>query len=149
MKTKTFAVFILVAGLVILTGCQKTADTTTPNKQPALKVGKPTVVTKGKTPVEHVQEYFTAYQEKNWDKAYELQPAVNKAKQSKEQFIQLRQSFPISEFKVLPVRDQGDVQLIDVEYKLDKFGTWVSSWKFQKKGNDWIAELFQARQTGQ
>lgn len=150
MRIKLLLPLLLLFGLIAVAGCQqKQVPPPTqqpPTQQKPLKVGEPTVVAKGKTPEDHVREYFDAYKAKNFDAAYDLQPALNKAKQTKEEFSSLRSGFPISDYKVMPVRQQGSDQIIDVEYNLGQNGVWVSSWLFKKKGGNWTAEQYQVQQ---
>ncbi len=84
--------------------------------------------------------------EKRFGDAYDLQPATNKAKQTKEQFEAVRKGFPISDFKILPVTEESNRQTVTVDYELDKYGTWESSWTFTKQGGRWVAEGYQVRQ---
>lgn len=108
--------------------------------QPQQPVGPPTYVTEGKTPEEHLTEYFNAYRDQDFDKAFDLQPAENKAKQTKDEFVSLRKSLPIEDYKIGEEQDLGDNKIsIPVEYDIPQYGTWVSVWEFEKKGGKWIA----------
>lgn len=112
--------------------------------QTPVKAGKPTVVPKGKTIEQYVTDYFSAYKEGRYEDAYKLQPAENKAKQSLEEFISLRKGFPITEFTLMPTKTVGNQATIDVEYSIGQYGTWVSSWLFEKKNGQWIAIRYQS-----
>lgn len=146
---------ILLIGLgmlfLIVLGCtkQNTAQTTPPanhgNTTPTpKKVGKPTVVPKDKTIEQYVTDYFNAYKEGRYEDAYKLQPAENKAKQSLEEFTNLRKGFPITSFTLMPTKTVGNQATIDVEYSIGQYGTWVSSWLFEKKNGQWIAVRYQS-----
>jgi len=107
-------------------------------------LGDPTVVADGETPEDHVKEYFEAYKEGRYEDAFELQPAENKVKQPKDEFVPLRESMPISDYKIQPAREEGSSQMIDVGYDLGEMGTWISSWTFEKQGDDWVAVRYVA-----
>lgn len=155
MKFKhVIGIFIIIVLAVTMSGCgkqeapppdQQQGQTPPPQTEPPKNVGPPTVVEKDKTPEEHVREYFDAYKAQRYDEAYDLQPAINKAKQTKEEFSQLRSGFPISDYKVLPVRQQGDQEIIDVEYDLGQNGVWITSWLFKKEDSKWIAQEYQVQ----
>ena len=108
------------------------------------ELGDPTIVADGKTPEDHVKAYFDAYKEGRYEDSYELQPAENKVKQPKDEFVPLRKSMPISDYKVQPTRDEGSSKMIDVAYDLGQMGSWISSWTFEKQGDDWIAVRYVA-----
>jgi uncharacterized lipoprotein YajG len=145
---------ILLIGLIsvlVLIGCTKQNTAQQPSQVPEhgttqtpIKVGKPTVVPKDKTIEQYVTDYFTAYKEGRYEDAYKLQPAENKAKQSLEQFISLRKGFPITSFTLIPTKIVGNQATIDVEYSIGQYGTWVSSWLFEKKNGQWIAVRYQS-----
>ncbi len=109
-------------------------------------LGDPTLVADGKTPEDHVKEYFDAYKDGRYEDAYELQPAENKVKQPKDEFVPLRKGMPISEFNIQPAREEGSSMMIDVQYDLGAQlgGSWISSWTFEKQGDDWIAVRYTA-----
>jgi len=138
---------VFLVGL-LLVGCQKKAEPTPtpPTAQQPAKVGKPTYVAKDKTAADHVKEYFVAYQEKRYGDAYDLQPAPNKAKQTKAQFEAVRKGFPIASFKILPITESGNTQTVKAEYELEKYGIWESVWTFTKQGKRWVADSYQVSQ---
>lgn len=150
MKRRLFLIISLIS-IIALIGCTKQSSQPQTNvpehgtsTQAPKKVGKPTVVPKDKTIEQYVTDYFNAYKEGRYEDAYNLQPAENKAKQSLEQFVSLRKGFPISSFTLLPTKTVGNQATIDVEYSIGQYGTWVSSWVFEKKNNQWIAVRYQS-----
>ncbi|MDP1808665.1 MAG: hypothetical protein Q8L35_03915 [Actinomycetota bacterium] len=153
---KYLIVFAVVALAVAIAGCKQqqapTGGTQQPIPQtaPQQPVGPPTYVAAGKTPEDHVNEYYNAYKEKRLEDAFNLAPAENKAKQPKADFISARQGMPITAFKVGPTQKQGnDKAQIAVEYDLGQNGTWVSTWEFQKKGDKWEAVRYLANMKSQ
>lgn len=139
---------ILMLGLLAVSAlaCNKDTQPAQPQvSQPApLKLGDPTYVKEGKTPEDHVTDYFNAYKEQRLDDAFKMQPAENKAKQPLDQFVSLRKGMPISEYKILPTETAGDQSIIKVEYSIGQYGTWVSTWTFEKKGDRWLALNYKA-----
>ncbi len=144
------SVAVLIAAVAAV-GCRQQTPPANP-AQPApqatpQQVGPPTYVAKGKTPEDHINTYFNAYKEQRLDDAFDLQPAENKAKQSKKDFKELRKGMPIDDFKVGETQKTGNNTVaIAVEYNIGQFGTWVSTWEFEKKGNRWIAVRYKASQ---
>lgn len=140
---------ILIISMII--GCQRNGGQTqnnttqtTPGQTTTQQVGPPTVLNKGVTPKEHVDKYFSAYKEKRFDDAFALQPAENKAKQTKKDFISLRSSLPIDDYNIVPARKEGGQTIIDVEYEIGQYGTWVSRWIFEKDDGRWTALKYSA-----
>ncbi len=147
--------------LVSAAACDKNKDTTDtssssgttqqqappPAAPPAIDpadLGDPTIVAEGSTPEDHVKQYFEAYKSGSFEDAYELQPAENKVKQPKDEFVPLRQSMPIAEYTIHPTREEGASKMIDVSYDLGEMGSWISSWTFEKQGDDWVAVRYLA-----
>ena len=150
MKFKLIiAIMIVVA--VTITGCGK-AETPPPTNQqgqtppPAEQpkdLGPPLVREEGVSPEEHVRKYFDAYVAKDYNAAYEVQPAFNKAKQTLDEFSTQRGGFPITAYEILPVTEQDDKQVVSVQYDLgEQYGVWVSTWTFTKDGSSWTADRF-------
>ena len=148
MKKYLFALAIVMLGLVAV-GCSKSETppvTQLPPTQEAPKpVGPPVVLPKDKTPEQYVTDYFNAYKEQRLEDAFKMQPAENKGKQPEKEFIALRKGMPIKEFSVLPTQKQGDSKLsVPVEYNVGQYGSWVSTWEFEKKGDTWTAVRYKA-----
>lgn len=94
------------------------------------------------SPEEHVRKFFDAFVVKDYKAAYELQPDVNKAKQTFDEFRTQRGGFPISEYTVFPITEQYGQQVVSVQYDLGQYGVWVSTWTFSKDGSSWVADEF-------
>lgn len=151
---------VIVLMLVALTAaaCSRTSETnstdqSTPpqNEQPGQsappatpEVKDPTYVADGKTPEDHVKEYFEAYKEGRYEDAFELQPGENKLSQPKADFVPLRESMPISDYEMSAVREEGNQAFIEVGYDLGQNGAWISAWTFEKEGDKWIAVRYKA-----
>jgi hypothetical protein len=148
---KYLIILAVLALAVAVAGCkQETQPQPQPNNtqqapdaqtQPA---GPPTYVEDGKTPEDHVNEYYTAYKDQDWEKVWKMAPAENKVKQQKDEFISSRKGMPIDGFKVNPAQTQDSQEWIDVEYDIPQVGTWVSTWQFEKKDDKWVAVSYKA-----
>lgn len=140
--------FSMVAAVVA--GCSKSAEKAPAPAQPKVvqpptpKV-VPTKLNKGETPEDRIKAYFEAYKAGKLDEAFKLQPDYNQKRQPLADFKKLRSSMPITTYKVLPTKDSGKTRNIEVEYTLSQYGTWISSWNFEKTGDQWAALMYEAR----
>lgn len=148
---KILLVSLLALLVVIPLACKKQEtggdNVQTPTQQPQVdpkKVGPPTVVPKDQTPEQYVTEYYEAYKAKNWDKAYEMLPAVNKAKEDKNGFASVRETMPINDFDVSTKSTTKDAAVVEAKYSLQGQGSWTVVWQFKKADQGWIAEGYQA-----
>lgn len=152
---KYLLVFAVLVLALAIAGCKKEQAQTGVNPPPITQtkpqpVGPPTFVAAGKTPEDHINDYFNAYKEQRLEDAFEMQPAENKAKQPKTDFLALRKSMPITEFKVGETKKLGANKVqIAVEYSIGQYGTWISTWEFEKKGDKWEALIYKASPKGQ
>lgn len=152
---KYLLVFAVLVLALAIAGCNKEPAKTGVNPPPMTPakpqpVGPPTYVAAGKTPEDHINDYFNAYKEQRLEQAFDLQPAENKAKQPKTDFLALRKGLPIKDFKVGETKKQGANKVqIAVEYSIGQYGTWVSTWEFEKKGDKWEALTYKANAKGQ
>ena len=132
----------------VVAGC-KSAEKPVPAPpqatQPPTPKVVPTKLNKGETPEDRVKAYFEAYKGGKLDEAFKLQPDYNQKRQPLAQFKQLRGSMPITTYKILPSKDKANARNIDVEYALAQYGTWISSWNFEKTGDQWAALMYVAR----
>jgi|GEM_PF-5908712 len=100
------------------------------------KVGPPTVLPKGKKPEEWVKEYYEAYQKGDFEKAYSYLPAINKARETTENFKASRTQMPITSFKIgTPVETkEGTATLIKVSVDIESSGmNFQTTWVFEKR----------------
>lgn len=148
---KKFITALIALSLIatVIAGC-KTAEKApvpapTQTTQPPTPKVVPTKLNKGETPEDRIKEYFEAYKAGDLDKAFKLQPDYNQKRQALKEFKQLRASMPITTYKILPVTDKGNQRNIEVEYSLSQYGTWISSWSFEKTGDQWAALKYEAR----
>ncbi len=155
---KYFLIALIAVVAIVLVACGSSDDNTNtqqptdqqapPGQSPPADVGPPTVLEKGTTPEEHVNEYFNAYKEQKLEEAFDMQPAETKAKQSKEEFLSLRKGMPIDDYKILPTEEQGNQKTIAVEYAIGQYGTWISTWLFEKEDGIWTAVRYTASPKG-
>lgn len=143
---------ILLAGLLIflLASCSKSqpqpinqlppTEQTNPHfsQQDAdpSQVGTPTVVPADTSLEDYVKEYYEAYMNGDFDSAYELLPAVNKARETSEAFAQSRAQMPITSYNIgLPVETQeGTATVIRIPVEIDSSGMkFETTWVFEKQ----------------
>lgn len=149
MKKIILTILLIIFALLIVTvsACKKSTPTiqTPPQDQVNPEdVGPPTIVPEGKTPEQYVTEYYEAYKAKDFEKCYEMLPAINKAKEDKESFTATRKSMPIDSFKIETKSSTDDAAVVEAEYELSGQGTWVIVWQFKNSKEGWIAEGYQA-----
>lgn len=142
------SLIILTLLLVVVSACKKEAAPTiqTPptNQVQPDDVGPPTVVPKGQTPEQYVTEYYEAYKAKDFEKCYEMLPAINKAKEDKENFVATRESMPINSYEIKTRSSTGDAAVVEAIYELSGQGKWVVVWQFKDSKDGWIAEGYTA-----
>ncbi len=155
---KFLLISIVIVVALVFVGCKKSADDTVNQQPPAQgqnapapapeNVGPPTVLKDGQTPKEHVKEYFDAYKEGRLEDAFKMQPAETKIKQPEKDFVALRKGMPIDDYKILPIQKSGNTQTLAVEYDIGQYGTWISTWTFEKKAGKWTALRYVAQPKG-
>lgn len=147
-------IFVLTAFISLSAiACKKEQNTAppantnmpTPKQVDPEKVGPATIVPKGVTADKYVNEYYTAYKAKKWAEAYKMLPAVNKAKEDEKSFTSVRETMPITEFTVTPVKEQGDTQTVEASYNLGAQGKWTVIWTFKNTKDGLVAEGYQAQ----
>lgn len=149
MKKIITALVALLMVATLVGGCKSADEVPAPTQpqatQPPTPKVVPTKLSKGETPEDRIKEYFDAYKAGDLDKAFKLQPDYNQKRQPLTEFKGLRASMPITTYKVLPPQDKGNARTIEVEYTLSQYGTWISSWTFEKTGDQWAALMYEAR----
>lgn len=150
---KLALVAVALMAVTWVTGCSKDDSSTNapPVKTPAPSqqttpenVGPATVIPKDKTPEQYVTEYYEAYKAKNFDKCYDMLPAVNKAKEDKANFKAVRETMPINEFTIKTKSSTKDNVVVDAAYTLQGQGSWVIVWEFENSKDGWIAKSYTA-----
>ncbi len=109
-------------------------------QQPATQAVPDTLVPEGMSPDEFVKKYYDAVVKKDYQTAYEMQPASKKASAGLDTFKSTQESYGISSFAVNAVEVQGDSATVKASLNLGQYGTWTSIWQFSKKNGRWIAE---------
>lgn len=102
------------------------------------KVGTPTVVPADTSLEDYIKEYYEAYMAGDFARAYELLPAVNKARETSEAFAQSRSQMPITSYDIgLPVESQeGTVTVVRVPVNVDSAGMkFETTWVFEKQSD--------------
>lgn len=99
-------------------------------------VGTPTVVPKGTKPEDHVKNYYEAYKAGRWEEAFDLLPAVSKAREkSPEAFGQSRSQMPIESYSISTAIEtaEGTRTVVKIPVKLKSSGMeFQTTWVFEK-----------------
>jgi len=135
---KTFRLIVFGTMLVVMAGLVLSSCSSTPQPSSQLpppptttlaphgsvattptEVGTPTVVPKGTRPEDHIKKYYDAYMAGKWEVAYELLPAISKAKEPFESYKQSRGSMPITQYSIgTPVESKEGTKTV-VKYPVD------------------------------
>lgn len=130
------------------TGQQLSPHASSSQQETPKDVGPPTYVAKGMTPTQHVEKYYQAYKDQKWEEAYNLQPAVSKAREDLEAYIESHKEMPLTTFSVsAPKEDTKDTASVEAVLGLGGSGggmQWMTVWSFKKDGARWIAEQTQS-----
>lgn len=118
---------------------QQTQQVPRQTQEQASQAGPDTVVPEGMTPDEFVQKYYDAVIKKDYQTAYDMQPASKKASANLESFKSTQESYGISSFAVDKAEVQGDAATVKAKLELGQYGTWTSIWQFSKKNGKWVA----------
>jgi hypothetical protein len=149
-KSSVFlAFFSIFYAVIFVTGCTKQEPQPAFNQQGGVanphmfqttvtpeKVGPPTVLPQGKKPEEWVKEYYEAYKKGDFEKAYSYLPAVNKARETTENFKSSRSQMPITSFNIgTPVETkEGTATLIKIPVDIQSAGmNFQTTWVFEKR----------------
>lgn len=117
------------------------------------EVGTPTVVAKGVKPEDHIKKYYDAYIAGKWEEAYELLPAISKAKEPLESYRQSRASMPITSYSIgVPVESKEGTRSV-VRYPVDVNSSGMqfqTTWTFIKQSDgSYIVDSMQTAIGGQ
>lgn len=142
---------LLILTVVLLAGCTKSEPQPVQNlpqnqANPHMfqttvtpeKVGPPTVLPKGKSPEEWVKEYYDAYAKGDFKKAYAYLPAINKARETTENFEASRKQMPITSYRIGTPEEvkEGTATLVNVPVTLESSGmSFQTIWVFEKRAD--------------
>ncbi len=99
-------------------------------------VGPPTVVPSNMKPEEWVKEYYEAYKKGDFEKAYGYLPAVNKARETTENFKSSRSTMPITGYTIKAGEEtqEGTATLYKIPVEINSNGmVFVTTWVFEKQ----------------
>lgn len=103
---------------------------------PPEKLGPPTVLPKDVKPEDWVKDYYEAYKNGDFEKAYRYLPALNKARETTEAFKSSRQQMQITSYKIERVEEttEGTATIVRVPVTLESNGmTFKTTWIFEKQ----------------
>lgn len=146
-----FFIFTLFYTAFILTGCTKQEPKPITNQPGTMtnphmfqttvtpeNVGPPTELPEGVKPEEWVKEYYEAYLKGDFEKAYSYLPAINKARETTENFKASRTQMPITSYKIgTPIETkEGTATLIKVPVDIESSGMkFQTTWIFEKRSD--------------
>jgi hypothetical protein len=99
-----------------------------------------TKVPSGVQPADYVKSYYQAILDKNWEKAFKMQPAASQANGTVADFQSTQTGYGMQSFKVASSSVKGDTAVVTVEQNLGANGNWAAQWTFVKSGNGWVVK---------
>lgn len=91
-------------------------------------------------PKAYAEQYYQAILDKQWDKAFKMQPAASQAGGTAKDFEQTQVSYGMKSFKVVSSTASGDVATVVVQQDLGTNGKWTATWTFQKISGTWYVK---------
>lgn len=114
----------------------RAATNTQPGSQPATY--PPTRVMKGKEPEQWVKAYYQAVLAGEYEKAWAMQPASNKAQADAAAFEVQQRAYGLRSWRQGTATGMKDQLLIETIQDLGAQGTWYTYWVFEGKKGDWV-----------
>lgn len=147
------AALVVAVGVVLFTGPKTQTGTTGQTGQTGQagqtgqtgQVGPPTKVPAGVQPANYVRDYYNAILKGDYEKAYKMQPATNKAQGDALSFAATQKGYGMKGFTMGKASEENGRVLVECNQDLGQNGKWVTVWVFTKSGKDLIAE---SKQTG-
>lgn len=148
---KVFTVIaVLVLSIFIITSCsskkpeavnqvpegQQSPHTSMSQEVSPSEIGTPTVIPAGTDLKDYVKNYYQAYLAGEWEEAYQLLPAISKARETTQQFQESRSQMPIESYSIgSPVETQKDTTtVVSVPVEVKSSGMqFQTSWVFEKR----------------
>lgn len=155
MNIKKLTPILLIVGLVAIAAIviiQVTRDSESPKssvapptlpqlqQQKPANVGPDTLLPDGTSQEDYVKKYYTAIKKKDYQTAYDMQPASKKATADLDGFKQAQESYGIESFEIGKSDIQGDSATLEVKLNTGKYGIFTTSWVFAKKNGKWVAD---------
>ncbi len=124
------------------------ADTTGSMSQPGMGASTgvefdPATATKvpeGVTPEEYVAQYYQAILDKDFEKAFAMQPATSQEGNNAEDFGATQTGYGMTSFTIGESSEDGDIATVTAEQDLGANGKWAAMWTFEMYEGSWVVQ---------
>jgi hypothetical protein len=99
-----------------------------------------TKVPSGVEPKAYVTNYYQAILDKQWDRAFKMQPAASQAGGTAKDFEQTQTSYGMKSFKIASATVSGDTATVVAQQDLGTNGKWSATWTLVKSGIGWVVK---------
>ncbi|MCL6471400.1 MAG: hypothetical protein K6T91_01100 [Firmicutes bacterium] len=117
------------------TGTGSTGGTTNVAPQPTAPVSSKdpaTIVPDGMALDQYCEKYYSAWKNKDWQTAYDLQPLSKKNQSDVNSFAQSRESYGMQSYEVGKPQINENSGIVVVKMDLGQNGIWSATWQFVK-----------------
>lgn len=91
-------------------------------------------------PKAYVSTYYQAILDKQWDKAFKMQPAASQAGGTAKDFEQTQLGYGMKSFKIGSATVAGDTATVVAQQDLGANGKWTVTWTFAKVSGAWYVK---------
>ncbi|MDO9557681.1 MAG: hypothetical protein Q7J82_08940 [Coriobacteriia bacterium] len=99
-----------------------------------------TKVAEGVTPEEHVTAYYQAILDKEFDKAFTMQPATSQMGNTAADFEATQLGYGMVSFTIEEATESGDTALVTVRQDLGANGMWAAQWTLVQYEGGWVVQ---------
>lgn len=99
-----------------------------------------TKVAEDVTPEAHVTAYYQAILDKEWEKAFAMQPATSQLGNTAVDFEATQTGYGMTSFTIEEATEEGDTATVTVRQDLGANGLWAAQWTFQKYEGGWVVQ---------
>jgi hypothetical protein len=119
-------------------------STSSPGVAPSSGSFDPATATRvpaGQTPRDFVSAYYQAILDKQWQKAFDMQPEASKAGQTVDGFQQTQeQMYGMKKFSIFSANTSGSQATVVAVQDLGDNGIWNATWTFAEDGGAWLVK---------
>jgi hypothetical protein len=99
-----------------------------------------TKVPEGVTPEEYVSQYYQAIIDKEYEKAFVMQPATSQAGNNAADFAATQTGYGMVSFKIESATEEGDTAIVSASQDLGANGMWAAQWTFVQYEGGWVVQ---------